>query len=159
MSDDYKNVVLIPTFSTLGKKYLRAYDDTLRVIDDNNNVLVIMLKLDAAFDAADHDILLYREGQTSNLSTYGTTFNWFKSYLSGKPTKERNKQMWPLLAFQLGGLISGINFPVHYGDVIMGAIVSQITSLRIVYSTVYWDVNDVQNRSKLVFTAGVWTGA
>ena len=84
MPDDYKNVVLIPTFSTLRKKYLRAYDDILRVIDDNNSVLVIMLKFNAAFDAADHDILLYREGQTSNLSTYGTTFNWFKSYLSGK---------------------------------------------------------------------------
>ena len=29
----------------------------------------------------------------------------------------------------------------HYGDVLMGAIVSQITSLTIVYSTVYSDAD------------------
>ena len=39
----------------------------------------------------------------------------------------------------------------HYGDIIMGAIASQITSLTIVYSTVYSDA-DKKNPSKLRVT-------
>ena len=35
----------------------------------------------------------------------------------------------------------------HYGDVIMGAIASQITSLTIVYSTVYSDVDQRKHQS------------
>ena len=33
------------------------------------------------------------------------------------------------------------NVDIHYGNVIMGAIASQITSLTIVYSTVYLDAD------------------
>ena len=43
----------------------------------------------------------------------------------------------------------------HYNDVIMGAIASQITSLKIIYSTVYSDTDDRKHQSSasLVF---VW---
>ena len=41
--------------------------------------------------------------------------------------------------------------PSHYGDVIMGTIASQITSLTIVYSTVYSDA-DQRKKSKLRVT-------
>ena len=34
---------------------------------------------------------------------------------------------------------------IHYGDVMTGAIASQITSLAIVYSTVYSDADEKQN--------------
>ena len=37
--------------------------------------------------------------------------------------------------------------PPHYGDVIMGAIASQITSLTIVYSTVYSDADQRKHQS------------
>ena len=37
--------------------------------------------------------------------------------------------------------------PVHYGDVIMGTIASQITSLAIVYSTVHSDADQRKHRS------------
>ena len=44
-------------------------------------------------------------------------------------------------------------FPYHYDDVIMGAIVSLISSLTIVYSTVYSDANQRKHQSSLAF---VW---
>ena len=45
----------------------------------------------------------------------------------------------------------------HYSDVIMGAIVSQITSLTIVYSTVYSDADQRKHRSSasLAFVRGI----
>ena len=45
---------------------------------------------------------------------------------------------------------------LHYGDVIMGAIASQITSLRIIYSTVYSgaDQRKHQNSESLAFLRG-----
>ena len=46
---------------------------------------------------------------------------------------------------------------MHYGDVIMGAIASQITSLTIVYSTVYSDADERkhQNSASLAFVRGI----
>ena len=46
----------------------------------------------------------------------------------------------------------------HYGDVIMGAIASQITSLTIVYSTVYSDADQRKHQSSasLAFTGDRW---
>ena len=38
-------------------------------------------------------------------------------------------------------------FHIHYSDAIMGAIVSQITSLTIVYSTVYLGVDQRKRQS------------
>ena len=49
---------------------------------------------------------------------------------------------------------------VHYGDVIRGAIVSQITSLTIVYSTVYSDADQRKHQSSatLAFVWGIHRG-
>ena len=46
---------------------------------------------------------------------------------------------------------------IHYGDVIMGAIASQITSLTIVYSTVYSDADERKHQSSasLAFERGI----
>ena len=48
----------------------------------------------------------------------------------------------------------------HHGDVIMGAIASQITSLTIVYSTVYSDADQRKHQSfaSLVFVRGIHRG-
>ena len=56
---------------------------------------------------------------------------------------------WPSLPFIL-----------HYDDVIMGAITSQITSLTIVYSTVYShaDQRKHQSSASLVFVRGIHRG-
>ena len=49
---------------------------------------------------------------------------------------------------------------VHYNDVIMGAIASQITSLTIIYSIVYSDANQRKHQSSasLVFARGIHRG-
>ena len=51
-------------------------------------------------------------------------------------------------------------FPTHYCDVIMGAIAYQITSLTIVYSTVYSDANQRKHQSSasLAFVWGIHRG-
>ena len=48
----------------------------------------------------------------------------------------------------------------HYDDVIMGAIASQITSLTIVYSTIYWgsDQSKHQSSASLAFVRGIHRG-
>ena len=53
-----------------------------------------------------------------------------------------------------------INTFTHYADVIMGAIVSQITSLTIVYSTVYSDTDQRKHQSSasLAFVLGIHRG-
>ena len=45
---------------------------------------------------------------------------------------------------------------VHYGDVIMDTIASQITSLTIVYSTVYSDADDQRKHQSSASLAFVW---
>ena len=49
---------------------------------------------------------------------------------------------------------------LHYNDVIMGAIASQITSLTIVYSTVYSDADQrkYQSSASLAFVRGIHRG-
>ena len=49
---------------------------------------------------------------------------------------------------------------VHYGDVIMGAIASQFTSITIVYSTVYSDADQRKHQSSasLAFVRGIHRG-
>ena len=46
---------------------------------------------------------------------------------------------------------------LHYSDVVMGAMASKITSLTIVYSTVYWgtDQRKHQSSASLVFVRGI----
>ena len=50
--------------------------------------------------------------------------------------------------------------PLHYGDVIMGAIASQIISLMVVYSTVYSDADQRKHHSSasLAFVRGIHHG-
>ena len=62
-----------------------------------------------------------------------------------------------------GGILhnsSNYYFILHYGDVIMGAIVSQITSLTIVYSTVYSEADQTKHQSSasLAFVRGIHRG-
>ena len=54
-----------------------------------------------------------------------------------------------------------INTFIHYGDVIIGAIASQITSLTIVYSTVYSDADQRKHQSSasLAFVLGIHRGS
>ena len=51
----------------------------------------------------------------------------------------------------------GLEITTHYDDVIMGAMASQITSLAIVYSTVYsgTDQRKHQSSASLVFVRGI----
>ena len=53
-----------------------------------------------------------------------------------------------------------IKMITHYGDVIMGTITSQITSLTIVYSTVYSDADQRKHQSSasLAFVRGIHRG-
>ena len=53
-----------------------------------------------------------------------------------------------------------VTFPGHYGDVIMGTMASQITSLTIVYSTVYSDADQRKHQSStsLAFVRGIHRG-
>ena len=53
-----------------------------------------------------------------------------------------------------------IRWLVHYNDVIMGAIASEITSLTIVYSIVYWaaDQRKHQSSASLAFVQGIHRG-
>ena len=52
-------------------------------------------------------------------------------------------------------------FKYHYSDLIMGTIASQITSLTIVYSTVYSDADQRKHQSSasLAFVRGIHWGA
>ena len=53
-----------------------------------------------------------------------------------------------------------MNVPLHYGDVIMGVIASQITSLMSVYPTVYSDADQRKHQSSasLAFVRGIHRG-
>ena len=48
-------------------------------------------------------------------------------------------------------------YPLHYGDIIMGSMASQLTSLSIVYPTVYSDTDQRKHQSSasLVFVLGI----
>ena len=56
--------------------------------------------------------------------------------------------------------VSGGSSPVHYSDVIMGMIASRITSLTIVYSTIYSDADQRKHQSfaSLAFVLGIHRG-
>ena len=60
----------------------------------------------------------------------------------------------------LVGSISDLCSICHYSDIIMGTIASQITSLTIVYSTVYFDADQRKHQSSpsLAFVWGIQQG-
>ena len=76
-----------------------------------------------------------------------------------KRTKTQTKT-WKCFAKDIQILSSSEGFPSHYSDVIMGTIVSQITSLTIVYSTVYSDADQRKHQSSvsLAFVRGIHLG-
>ena len=64
-----------------------------------------------------------------------------------------------LISFNLTPVIT-LSCLIHYGDAIMGAIASQITSLTVVYSTVYSDTDQRKHQSSvsLTFVLGIHQG-
>ena len=50
--------------------------------------------------------------------------------------------------------VSSLVYTMHYGDVIMIAMVSQINSLPIVYSTVYWGADQRKHQSSVSLAPG-----
>ena len=56
--------------------------------------------------------------------------------------------------------VNNKQYSPHHGDVIMGTIASQITSLTIVYSTVYSDADQrkYQSSASLAFVWGIHRG-
>ena len=65
---------------------------------------------------------------------------------------------WPISCrLQLISACETTNPTMHYNDVIMGTIASQITSLTIVYSTVYSDADQrkYQSSTSLAFVRGI----
>ena len=76
-------------------------------------------------------------------------YNWCKFLIRAETEVEPCK--WKL------SLATNVAIVVHYNDVIMGAMASQITSLRIVYSTVYSDADQRKHRSSasLAFVRGI----
>ena len=65
----------------------------------------------------------------------------------------------PLMIFQSNSTFDE-KLQYHYNDVLMGAIASQITSLTIVYSTVYSDADQRKHQSSasLAFVRGIHRG-
>ena len=81
------------------------------------------------------------------------------------PDNGKNHRLRPFFGHQKAkncqrGQISTNFWRLHYGDVIMGAIASQITSLTIVYSTVYSDADQIKHQSSasLAFLWGIHGG-
>ena len=62
---------------------------------------------------------------------------------------------WQLMVLRLwlGVMVSKGTLLNHYNDVIMTTIVSQITSVMVVYSTVYWDADQRKHRSSASLAA------
>ena len=62
--------------------------------------------------------------------------------------------------FKYGDNKSNMIYLIHYSDVIVGEIASQITSLTIVYSTVYSDTEQRKHQSSasLAFMQGIHRG-
>ena len=70
------------------------------------------------------------------------------------------RRSWDRLVFTLGMTVLCNISIIHYDEVIMGAIASQITSLTIVYSTVYSDSDQRKHQSSasLAFVRGIHRG-
>ena len=97
---------------------------------------------------------------TANISDFPDAswwVNWLAAYMTA-----RGMSWMMIMSWVIGGSISAlIQFAdnmIHYGDVIMGTIVSQITSLMIVYSTVYSDTDQRKHQSpaSLAFVRDRW---
>ena len=65
---------------------LRLVNDTLRGLDNNNAIILLLIDLSAAFDTVDIDILLHI--LESEIGISGTALYWLKSFL-----KDRNQRV------------------------------------------------------------------
>ena len=79
-----------------------------------------------------------------------------------RASQHRVLTLWenePTDSNEIGGLLTSLSL-LHYNDVIMGAMASQITSLTIVYSTVYsgTDQRKHQSSASLAFARGIHRG-
>ena len=74
-------------------------------------------------------------------------------------THIKSNNIWKMTAYVFNEKKNLIR-PGHYNDVIVGAIASQITSLTIVYSTVYSDADQRKHQSSasLAFVRGIHRG-
>ena len=61
---------------------LSAHNDLVCAVDDGKVTILVLLDLSAAFDTADHDILL--SVLRDQFSIEDTAYNWFHSYLSDR---------------------------------------------------------------------------
>jgi len=61
---------------------IKVTDDILRTLDSNNEVILVLLDISAAFDTLDHNILLCRLQTYFNFT--GKVLEWFTSYLSNR---------------------------------------------------------------------------
>ena len=81
--------------------------------------------------------------------------------LSGEIHRARNTMMqWRQCHFTTGQSVHSLYIPMHYNDVTMGAIASQITSLTIVYLTDYSgaDKRKHESSASLAFVLGIHRG-
>ena len=61
---------------------LRIVNDILSALDNDNNTVLLLLDLSAAFDTIDHQILLSRLNSVFGIQS--TALRWFQSYLSDR---------------------------------------------------------------------------
>ena len=61
---------------------LRVHDDILRAVDHSCSVILLLLDLSAAFDTADHGLLLQR--RNTRFGIKGKVLAWSKSYLTDR---------------------------------------------------------------------------
>ena len=126
-----------------------------------------METLSASLALCEGNSLLDSPQKGSVMRTFGVSFEVSLSELMGRqsscwwfetPWRLCNATVvntWPCRHHYTGMLSV---FALHYCDVIMGAVASQITSLTIVYSTVYADADQRKHQSSAspTFVRGKW---
>ena len=102
-------------------------------------------------------ILLYFVSNFNEICHKSSSSHWASICSNNDLTTSK----WQTIVWTNGGLVYWrINASIHYGDVRMGPIASQITSLTIVYSTVYSDADQSKHQSSasLAFVRGLHRG-
>ena len=69
-------------FSIRQAALVKVQNNTLRAVDENKSVILLLLDLSAAFDTVDHSILLSRLSHRFGIKE--TVLTWFKSYLTSR---------------------------------------------------------------------------